>query len=213
MRYGCRIPFGVPTEVNFTSTSLCRSKIDNFGKKEICILLSHHHSIHGQTWSPKELTGHFFYTRQYLQQDKLHGLSWFMQDGARPHCMPTIFDFLQEYLDDRVIVLHFRNHVENFNRLASNVWLLNICVNTRKSCCTSKIHKLLQTWKTTSVILMTPFILEHCHAYVKIILCKYAIVLLQKWLYWEHYYLVCSIANSIYWCVILNNWIFLFISF
>ncbi|GBN07683.1 hypothetical protein AVEN_16643-1 [Araneus ventricosus] len=36
--------------------------------------------------------------------------SWFMQDGARPHRTPAVFDFLSEHFNDRVIALDYDKH-------------------------------------------------------------------------------------------------------
>ncbi|GBM45083.1 hypothetical protein AVEN_152337-1 [Araneus ventricosus] len=36
--------------------------------------------------------------------------SWFMQDGARPHRTPAVFDFLSERFNDRVIALDYDKH-------------------------------------------------------------------------------------------------------
>ncbi|GBL80111.1 hypothetical protein AVEN_29105-1 [Araneus ventricosus] len=36
--------------------------------------------------------------------------SWFMQDGARPHRTPAVFDFLSEHFNDRVIALYYNKH-------------------------------------------------------------------------------------------------------
>ncbi|GBN06407.1 hypothetical protein AVEN_139759-1 [Araneus ventricosus] len=36
--------------------------------------------------------------------------SWFMQKGARPHRTPTVFDFLSEHFNDRVIALDYDQH-------------------------------------------------------------------------------------------------------
>nr|GBL80998.1 hypothetical protein AVEN_251481-1 [Araneus ventricosus] len=33
--------------------------------------------------------------------------SWFMQDGARPHRTHSVFDFLSEHFNDRVIFLDY----------------------------------------------------------------------------------------------------------
>ncbi|GBL95705.1 hypothetical protein AVEN_661-1 [Araneus ventricosus] len=36
--------------------------------------------------------------------------SWFMQDGARPHRTPAVFDFLSEHFSGRVIALDYDKH-------------------------------------------------------------------------------------------------------
>ncbi|GBL83397.1 hypothetical protein AVEN_110701-1 [Araneus ventricosus] len=36
--------------------------------------------------------------------------SWFMQDGARPHRTPAVFDFLSEQFNDHVIALDYDKH-------------------------------------------------------------------------------------------------------
>ncbi|GBN01085.1 hypothetical protein AVEN_94206-1 [Araneus ventricosus] len=36
--------------------------------------------------------------------------SQFMQDGARPHRTPAVFDFLREHFNDRVIALDYDKH-------------------------------------------------------------------------------------------------------
>lgn len=42
--------------------------------------------------------------------DDTANTSWFMQDGARPHRTADVFNFLNEYFDDRVIALGYPKH-------------------------------------------------------------------------------------------------------
>ncbi|GBO12654.1 hypothetical protein AVEN_14407-1 [Araneus ventricosus] len=77
-----------------------------------------------------------------------------MQDGARPHRTPAVFDFLSEHFNDRVIALDYDKHTGSgmaWPPFSPDLTPCDFFFGVRKNWYTAKLHKRLRNSNSTSV--------------------------------------------------------------
>ncbi|GBL80493.1 hypothetical protein AVEN_225200-1 [Araneus ventricosus] len=95
-----------PSKVIVWDAISSRGLIGPFFRRQMITAAKHLHILH-----------EFVATQNALEDYR--NSSWFMQDGARPHQMAEVFDFLGEYFDDYVVALDYEIAYTKWHGFAS----------------------------------------------------------------------------------------------